>query len=55
MMITAIRCLEEENKSLRVPGDGKKLPTELNDLKNVINQKEDKIKELHIDLKKRII
>lgn len=54
-MITVIRCLEEQNKSLRVPGDGKKLSTELNDLKNVINQKEEKIKELHNKLKKRII
>lgn len=46
-IITAIRCLEEGNKGLRVPGEGKKLSTELNDRKNVINQKEEKIKELH--------
>lgn len=31
---------------------GKNLSTELNDLKNIINQKEEKIKELHNEIRK---
>lgn len=41
-MITAIRGLEEENKSLKAPGCGIKLSTELNNLKNIINKQKRK-------------
>lgn len=39
-----LRCLEEEKKSLRELGDGKKLCKELNSPKKNINLEEERIK-----------